>query len=59
VFSLPGLGTLLVSAILRRDLPVIEAVVIVNALMIIATYIVCDLLAVVADPRLRGAGHAG
>ena len=58
VFSLPGLGTMLVNAILRRDLPTIEAVVMVNALLIMGVFVLCDLLTVVADPRLRGANRA-
>lgn len=58
VFSLPGLGTMLVNAILRRDLPSIEAVVMVNALLIMAVFVLCDLFTVVADPRLRGASRA-
>lgn len=58
VFSLPGMGTMLVNAILRRDLPTIEAVVMVNALLIIGFFVLCDLLTVVADPRLRGASRA-
>lgn len=58
VFSLPGLGTMLVNAILRRDLPSIEAVVLVNTFLIIAVFVLCDLLAVVVDPRLRYDSHA-
>lgn len=58
VFSLPGMGTMLVNAILRRDLPTIEAVVMVNALLIMGVFVLCDLLTVVADPRLRGASRA-
>jgi ABC-type dipeptide/oligopeptide/nickel transport system permease component len=58
VFSLPGLGTMLVNAILRRDLPTIEAVVMVNALLIIGVFVLCDLLTVAADPRLRGTSRA-
>ena len=58
VFTLPGLGTMLVNAILRRDLPSIEAVVLVNTMLIIAVFVLGDLLAVVVDPRLRSDNHA-
>jgi peptide/nickel transport system permease protein len=53
VFARPGLGRLVVEAILWKDLPVIQGVV----LLIAATYVIInlavDLVALTLDPRLR------
>jgi peptide/nickel transport system permease protein len=53
VFNIPGLGRLIISAILRRDYPVVQGVVLVTA----AAYVVINLLVDVAnafiDPRIR------
>lgn len=53
VFAWPGIGTLALNAVQDRDLPVIQAFVIVTAVLIVALSTVSDLLAKVADPRLR------
>lgn len=53
VFSYPGLGSLLVDSILLRDVPVIEAVVLLIAAVYILSNLVADVLAIVLNPRLR------
>lgn len=57
VFSWPGTGLLLNSAILQRDIPVIQATVLVLALVFVTVNIVVDLLQVVIDPRMRRSGE--
>jgi ABC-type dipeptide/oligopeptide/nickel transport system permease component len=52
VFSWPGLGQLLVSAVLARDLPLIQGGVLVIALVYVITNIVTDTVHAVVDPRL-------
>jgi peptide/nickel transport system permease protein len=59
VFGLPGLGTLLTSALRGRDLPVILGVTLVVATVIIVLTLVADLLYGVLDPRVRTAGRGG
>ncbi|MCA1753435.1 MAG: ABC transporter permease [Spirochaeta sp.] len=54
VFSLPGIGRLLLSAIFRRDYPVIQAAVMLSAFAFSLANFVADLLYGLADPRLRG-----
>ena len=56
VFAYPGLGSLALDAVADRDLPVIQAFVLVAAIGIILVNLATDLLARLADPRLRGSG---
>jgi peptide/nickel transport system permease protein len=53
VFGWPGVGILLIQAIERRDLPLIEASVIVIAVMIVIVNLVIDLTYSFLDPRVR------
>jgi peptide/nickel transport system permease protein len=53
VFALPGLGRLTVDAILRRDYPVIQGVILVVSGVYVLINLVVDLLYVVLDPRIR------
>ncbi len=53
VFSYPGFGTLLVDSLQLRDLPVIEATVMIAALVYIAANLVADIATVLLNPRLR------
>jgi peptide/nickel transport system permease protein len=53
VFGLPGVGNLVVSAVTRRDYPVIQgALLIVAAIYVVINFLV-DLLYTVVDPRVR------
>lgn len=54
LFSYPGLGSLAISAVVGRDLPLIQAVVLTFALLFIAINLAVDLLVVALNPRLRG-----
>jgi peptide/nickel transport system permease protein len=53
VFSVPGVGQLVVSSVLRRDYPVIQGVTLVVAAFYVVINLVVDLLYVVLDPRIR------
>jgi peptide/nickel transport system permease protein len=53
VFSLPGMGTMVVNAVSSRDYPVVQSGVLVIALMFIIVNLATDLLYVVLNPRLR------
>ena len=53
VFSLPGLGQLVISSIARRDVPVIQGVVMVSAAAYLLATLLTDLLYGALDPRLR------
>jgi peptide/nickel transport system permease protein len=53
VFNIPGLGRLIISAILRRDYPVVQGVVLVTAAAYVVINLVVDVLYVFIDPRIR------
>ena len=53
VFALPGLGRLTVDAIVRRDYPVVQGVILVVSGAYVLINLVVDLLYVVLDPRIR------
>lgn len=53
VFNYPGLGRLLVFAIDRRDLPLMQAVVMVTVVGFATANLVADLLYGVLNPRIR------
>ena len=53
VFNFPGLGRLIVSAILRRDYPVVQGVVLVTAAAYVLINLVVDLTYAFIDPRIR------
>jgi len=53
VFNIPGLGRLIISAVLRRDYPVIQGVVLLIAVTYTAVNLLVDLAYVVVDPRVR------
>ena len=55
VFSYPGFGSLLVDSLQLRDLPVIEATVMIAALVYVVANMMADIIAILLNPRLRTA----
>ena len=53
VFAIPGLGRLTVDAILRRDYPVIQGVVLMFSFIYVLVNLGVDLLYTLFDPRIR------
>jgi ABC-type dipeptide/oligopeptide/nickel transport system permease component len=53
VFTRPGIGRLALDAILARDYPVIQGVVLVSSFAVLLLNLVVDLLYGLADPRVR------
>jgi peptide/nickel transport system permease protein len=53
VFAIPGLGRLTVDAILRRDYPVIQGVVLLFSFVYVLVNLAIDLLYTLFDPRIR------
>jgi peptide/nickel transport system permease protein len=53
VFNLPGLGNLVVRAVLRRDYPVIQGALLAIAAVYVIINFVIDVLYVFVDPRVR------
>ncbi len=53
VFAWPGLGNQLYSSILARDIPVVQAAVLLIALMFVLVNLAVDILNAFLDPRIR------
>lgn len=53
VFSIKGIGRVLIQGILNRDYPVVQGAIMVVAVIFIATNLLVDLLYTVIDPRIR------
>ncbi|MFC5604715.1 ABC transporter permease [Sporosarcina koreensis] len=53
VFALPGIGSLVVSAISTRDIPTVQGLLLFMASMIILANLIVDLLYTKLDPRIR------
>ncbi len=53
VFTLPGVGRLLVNAVVRRDYPVVQGTLLVVAAWYVVVNIAVDVLYTVSDPRIR------
>jgi peptide/nickel transport system permease protein len=52
VFSIPGLGRLMATAILARDYPVIQGGLLVTALLFVLMNLAVDVLYAWLDPRI-------
>jgi peptide/nickel transport system permease protein len=55
VFSYPGFGSLLVDSLQLRDLPLIEATILLSAAVYVAANLLADIGAILLNPRLRSA----
>ena len=53
VYTIPGLGRLTVEAVLARDFPVIQAVILLFSLVYVLINLMVDLIYSVLDPRIR------
>jgi|TARA_B110001454_G_C12660083_1_gene409151 ABC-type dipeptide/oligopeptide/nickel transport system permease component len=53
VFAWPGVGRLTYEAVIFRDYPLLQAVVIMDAVLILAINLVVDILYAYVDPRIR------
>jgi peptide/nickel transport system permease protein len=52
-FSLPGLGSLLVTAATAKDIPTLQGVVLLFAVVIVVANLLADVVYMVVDPRIR------
>jgi len=53
IFSVPGVGQQLLSAIQNEDVPVVEGIVMVIATITVLANLIADVLYAVLDPRIR------
>jgi peptide/nickel transport system permease protein len=57
VFSWPGLGGLAVTAVMQRDMPLVQSYVVLTTLAYVLASMLCDLVADLADPRRTDLGR--
>jgi peptide/nickel transport system permease protein len=53
VFALPGVGQLMINGINERDFPVVQAVTLVFAVVVVLVYLLTDVIHALLDPRVR------
>ena len=53
VFAYPGMGLLAIQAITNRDMPVVQAFVMLSAVIVLAANLSVDLVYMLIDPRIR------
>ena len=53
VYNVPGLGRLVVDAILKRDYPIIQGLILMFSLVYILVNLTIDILYTLLDPRIR------
>ena len=58
VFTIDGIGKLMVDAINQRDLPLVQGGVMYIAVVCVVIYLLVDILYAVIDPRIRLGGGA-
>jgi len=59
VFNYPGIGTLMLTAIHDRDLPLVQSIAVVMAVVYVIANLVADLLTLTLNPRLRSTRTMG
>lgn len=57
VMGIPGLGRFLVSSILHRDYPVIQAIVLILSFWVVLSGVIADLVNSAIDPRIKLSGE--
>ena len=53
VFVIPGLGALLVTSVVQRDFPVVQALALIFAALVVIANMATDVLYAIVDPRVR------
>ena len=54
VFQYPGLGRLILEAVLKSDINLVMASLMMGAVMLVAGNLIADILLILTDPRIRG-----
>ena len=53
IFAWPGMGSLFLGSLDSRDFPVLLAILILSAILVISFNLIADILYAVMDPRIR------
>ena len=57
IFSIKGMGSLMMQAVTARDYPVLQGCLFVSALMVVLFHLLTDLLCLLLDPKARCKRH--
>jgi ABC-type dipeptide/oligopeptide/nickel transport system permease component len=57
VFTIPGIGRLLIASISSRDYPLIQALMVYIAFLVVAANTLADIVIMIVDPRIRQTGE--
>jgi peptide/nickel transport system permease protein len=52
-FNLPGLGSFVITSVQNQDIPAVQGVVVVLALLVVAVNLITDVLLTIIDPRIQ------
>ena len=55
VFQYPGLGRLILEAVMKSDINLVMASLMMGTIMLVLGNLIADILLMIADPRIRGA----
>jgi peptide/nickel transport system permease protein len=53
VFAIPGLGALMIDAVLERDFPVVQALALIFGILVVLVNLAADLVRAALDPRIK------
>jgi peptide/nickel transport system permease protein len=53
VFAIPGLGALMIDAVLERDFPVVQALALIFGILVVLVNLIADLVRAALDPRIK------
>ncbi|GAE36483.1 dipeptide transport system permease protein DppB [Halalkalibacter akibai JCM 9157] len=53
LFSWPGMGELIVQAVMQRDYPVIQGYILIVGCLVVVTNLIVDLLYLVVNPQIN------
>jgi ABC-type dipeptide/oligopeptide/nickel transport system permease component len=56
VFAIPGMGRYILEAATRRDYPVVQAILLISASLLLLSNLIVDIMYGYLDPRVRVAG---
>ena len=59
IFGLPGIGALLLQSITNKDIPVVQGLVVIVAILVVFMNLITDLLYMSLDPRVKYGSTAG
>jgi peptide/nickel transport system permease protein len=59
IFGIPGLGRLSLFSILQKDFPTLMALIYIDAIVVMVSILLADILYVLADPRISFEGQGG